>query len=171
MTIKILSLGFAVCRSPCSVGIRSSIRRSARHPPRCRSSLNNRTVFAEDRDRPHFALIKDVFTCSFARVSLPSQDLTNLCTMSLAATQTQSPSISLRNLPHPTLASSTSAIIMTSGGSRETDDSPLRSICRDVRRRVDKFLSSDPPTEVLRATQRQTRESIAVIEEALARYP
>ncbi|MCJ1331143.1 3'-phosphoadenosine 5'-phosphosulfate sulfotransferase [Thelotrema lepadinum] len=60
---------------------------------------------------------------------------------------------------------------MTSNASHETDNSPLRSICREVRRRVDAFLKSDPPTEVLRTTQRQTRESIAVIEEALARYP
>lgn len=78
--------------------------------------------------------------------------------------------------PDPTIAStSTSAsalmTIMTPNAIPEADLSPLRSLCKNIRRQVDDFLASEPSDEILRATQHQARASIAVIEEALFRYP
>ena len=46
----------------------------------------------------------------------------------------------------------------------------LRSLCGDVAARVNAFLTEDLQTEILRAVQRQTREALEVIGDALRRY-
>lgn len=52
----------------------------------------------------------------------------------------------------------------------QSDPSPLRTICCEIRQRVDDLLKTDASDDVLRDVQRQTRASLAVIEEALERY-
>ncbi|KAL8796569.1 MAG: hypothetical protein Q9182_007346 [Xanthomendoza sp. 2 TL-2023] len=64
--------------------------------------------------------------------------------------------------PHPT------AISQIANG--DNDDS-LRSLCAYLHIRIATFLQEDVGTETLRAVQQQTRKSLAIIEEALDRYP
>ena len=50
------------------------------------------------------------------------------------------------------------------------DTSPLRTICAELHDKVTSFLNEDLKTERLKATQEQTRRSLAVIQEALDKY-
>ena len=50
------------------------------------------------------------------------------------------------------------------------DTSPLRNLCAELHDKVTSFLQEDLKTERLKATQEQTRRSLAVIQEALDRY-
>ncbi len=47
---------------------------------------------------------------------------------------------------------------------------PLRSLCRDVKTKIEAFLAEDIETEILKRVQEQTRLSLRVIQEALQRY-
>ena len=50
------------------------------------------------------------------------------------------------------------------------DATALRTLCAQLHEKVNSFLNEDVKTERLRATQAQTRRSLAVIQEALDRY-
>ncbi|KAL8682189.1 MAG: hypothetical protein Q9186_001726 [Xanthomendoza sp. 1 TL-2023] len=52
----------------------------------------------------------------------------------------------------------------------DQDDS-LRSLCIDLHTQITAFLQEDFETETLRAVQIQTKKSLAIIQEALDRYP
>ncbi|CAF9917673.1 hypothetical protein IMSHALPRED_003716 [Imshaugia aleurites] len=51
------------------------------------------------------------------------------------------------------------------------DCNPLRTLCADLHARITAFLQEDVPTERLRDVQAQCRRSLAIISEALERYP
>ncbi|KOS17182.1 putative FAD synthase [Escovopsis weberi] len=48
---------------------------------------------------------------------------------------------------------------------------PLRDVCREMGDRVEAFLAEAPQSALLRSVQAQLRTSMAVVEEALDRYP
>ena len=50
------------------------------------------------------------------------------------------------------------------------DSSALRELCSKLHDRVTAFLQEDVKTERLKAVQKQTRQSLAVVQEALDRY-
>ena len=50
------------------------------------------------------------------------------------------------------------------------DSTALRTLCAQLHEKVSSFLQEDVKTERLQATQKQTRRSLAVIQEALDRY-
>ncbi|CCF35714.1 phosphoadenosine phosphosulfate reductase [Colletotrichum higginsianum] len=54
--------------------------------------------------------------------------------------------------------------------SSEPSPPSFHDVCNELRQRVDAFLAEDQKTEVLRNVQAQLRVSMAVVEEALARY-
>lgn len=50
------------------------------------------------------------------------------------------------------------------------DSSSLRALCSEIHAQVEAFLQEDVETERLRSVQAQTRNSLAVIQEALDNY-
>ena len=52
----------------------------------------------------------------------------------------------------------------------DNDNTPLRMLCAELHEKVTAFLQENFKTERLRATQAQTKRSLAVIQEALDRY-
>lgn len=94
-----------------------------------------------------------------------------LKTLSLAVsamTEAVPPNSSLPTTHHPT----TSTPLSNGGDTPSTStNTALRSLCATLHAQITAFLSEDVPTERLRAVQRQTRLSLAIIQSALDRYP
>jgi FAD synthetase len=96
--------------------------------------------------------------------------------MSLTAVLPRATTFALRHPDlNPAMASAapsfTSIMPSTPSSVIESDPSPLRHICLDIRRRVDALLNDATSDPAVQNVQRQTRASLAVIEEALKRYP
>lgn len=53
----------------------------------------------------------------------------------------------------------------------DSDSDSLRSLCASLHSQITAFLQEDVPTETLRAVQAQTKKSLAIIQQALDRYP
>ncbi|KAI4231958.1 MAG: hypothetical protein LQ349_005271 [Xanthoria aureola] len=56
-------------------------------------------------------------------------------------------------------------------GDSDSDSDSLRSLCASLHSQITAFLQEDVPTETLRAVQAQTKKSLAIIQQALDRYP